>query len=84
MFYSLYQYRVILIKRVCIEYYKMFRRLITRTNYKKIDHTLENLNERVKSCQTQIDVLSVCMIVTACYNCGTFFIKTIFENNKIT
>ena len=50
----------------------MFRRLITRITFKKIDCKLKNLNERVKSCQTQIDVLSVCMVVTACFNCGTF------------
>ena len=50
----------------------MFRRLITTITFKKIDCKLKNLNERVKNFQTQIDVLSVCMVVTACFNCGTF------------
>lgn len=62
----------------------MFRRIITRSNFKtvdlkKVDCKLENLNDRVLSCQTQIDSLYLCMAISACFGISTIFIKAAFE-----
>ena len=62
----------------------MFRRLIKRSNlnFKNVDCKIENLNDRVLSCQGQIDVLYLCMAISGCFSIGTIFIKTVFECNK--
>ena len=62
----------------------MFRRIITRSNFKtvdlkKVDWKLENLNDRVLSCQTQIDSLYLGMRIFACFGVSTIFIKTAFQ-----
>ena len=64
----------------------MFRRLLKtklkEIDLKKVDWKLENLNDRVLSCQGQIDVLYLCMAISGCFSIGTIFIKTVFECNK--
>ena len=61
----------------------MFRRLLKtklkEIDLKKVDWKLENLNDRVLSCQTQIDSLYLCMAISACFGISTIFIKAAFE-----
>ena len=64
----------------------MFRRLLKTklrgVDLKKVDWKLENFDDRVLSCQGQIDVLYLYMAILGCFSIGTIFIKTVFECNK--
>ena len=61
----------------------MFRRLLKtklkEIDLKKVDWKLENLNDRVLSCQTQIDSLYLGMRIFACFGISTIFIKAAFQ-----
>ena len=61
----------------------MFRRLLKtklkEIDLKKADWKLENLNDRVFSCQGQIDVLYLCMAISTCFSIGTICLKTAFQ-----
>ena len=61
----------------------MFRRLLKtnlkRVDLKKVDCRLENLNDRVIKCQSDVDVLYLCLGISACFSIGTIFIKTAFR-----
>lgn len=63
----------------------MFRRLIKKRlkqfdleNNKKI----YNINDRLIKCQSDVDVLYICMTISACFSIGTVFIKEVFVYNK--
>lgn len=56
----------------------MFRRIITKTNFKKIDWKLENLNDRVAKCQSEINTIYLCMAISATFNIVPIIVKTIF------
>jgi hypothetical protein len=62
----------------------MFRRFIKRSNFnfKNADCKIENLNDRVNKCQSDVDVIYICMAISACFSIGTVFIKEVFVCNK--